>query len=199
MNFLAHFYLSENEEELQVGNLLGEFVKGRVERFTHPGTTERVRTGIRLHREIDSFTDQHPVVRQSMVPLRPRYGRLAGVLVDLFYDHILARCWAEYAPVPLAEFTQGVYGVLLRNRYRLPPEVGPLVDSMTRHDWLTRYAEPEGMGWALRGLARRSPVAAGIETATDELTEYYETFEADFRRFFPDLQAHCHQFLILHS
>jgi acyl carrier protein phosphodiesterase len=195
MNFLAHFYLSENDDELLLGNLLGEFVKGRVEQFSYPGTTERVRTGIRLHRTIDAFTDQHPVVKHSQVPLKPRYGRLAGVLVDLFYDHVLARRWAGYSSVPLPDFTQGVYEVLRRNRYRLPTGVVPLVDSMTQHDWLTRYADPEGIGWALRGLARRSVVARGIGTATEELQTHYETFAVDFDAFFPDLQAHCRHFV----
>lgn len=199
MNFLAHFYLSDEDDELVLGNLLGEFVKGNVARFELPGATERLRTGIRLHRAIDSFTDQHPVVRQSMTHLRPRYGRLAGVIVDLFYDHVLGRIWLEYSATPLAHFTANVYEVLLRNRYRLPAKVVPMVESMAGRDWLTRYAQPEGIAWALRGVARRSTVAAGIGTAVDELTWQYATFEADFRLFFPDLQAHCRDFLRTHS
>ncbi len=88
MNFLAHFLLSANEDDLRLGNLLGDIVKGRVERFDHPGVNERMRTGIRLHRTIDSFSDSHAVVRRSKQRIAARYGRLSGVIVDVYYDHV---------------------------------------------------------------------------------------------------------------
>jgi acyl carrier protein phosphodiesterase len=195
MNFLAHFYLSDNDDELLLGNLLGDVVKGGVDRYAYPGTTPRIRQGIRLHRAIDTFTDQHPIVALGKARLRPRYGLLAGVIMDLYYDHVLARTWAQYASVPLGTFAEDVYQTLLRNRYRLPPGVHSLVEAMHRHDWLTHYAQPEGIGRALRGLAQRVPVAAGIATATDELRAQYPLFETEFHLFFAELRAHCRALL----
>jgi acyl carrier protein phosphodiesterase len=95
MNYLVHFLLSGDDDELRLGNLLGDFVKGRVERWAHPGLTERLRIGIQMHRTIDAFSDCHPAVHRSKRILAPAYGRLSGVIVDVFYDHALARRWPD--------------------------------------------------------------------------------------------------------
>lgn len=195
MNFLAHFLLSANDDELRLGNLLGDVVKGRVERYEHPGVTERMRTGIRLHRTIDSFSDGHPIVRRSKQRIANRYGRLSGVIVDVYYDHVLAREWPAHADGTLADFAADVYRTMHENRERLPAEVHPLVDAMSGGDWLTRYADIDHVSRALRGMARRARVAAGIGTAAEELARDYDLVAADFAEFFPDLRAHCETFL----
>src|SRR5580693_8065833 len=117
MNYLIHFLLAGDDDELRLGNLLGDHVKGRVERFDHPGLTDRLRTGIQMHRTIDAFSDRHPAVHRSKRILSAEYGKLSGVIVDLFYDHVLARRWAEHDPRPLVGFTQDVYRTLLSNRH----------------------------------------------------------------------------------
>ncbi len=195
MNFLAHFLLSGDDEELRLGNLLGDLVKGRVERYAHPGATERLRTGIRLHRTIDGFADGHPVVRRSKQRITGRYGRLSGVIVDVYYDHVLAREWATHGQDRLPAFTADVYRTLRDNLGRLPDDIHPLVFAMTRGDWLNGYAHIDGIASALRGMARRFPVAAGIGTAARELDEQYDAFRHDFDEFFPELRAHCDAFL----
>lgn len=195
MNYLVHFLLAGDDEELRLGNVLGEFVKGRVERFEHHGLTERMRTGIRMHRAIDTFSDQHPAVRRSKQVLRPDYGRLSGVIVDIFYDHVLARRWTEHHAQPLADYTLDVYRTLDRNLHRLPPDVHPLVLAMTRGDWLSGYASRRGIDRALAGMAARRPVAARIGTAGRLLSEHFDRFSADFDEFLPDLRASCERFL----
>jgi acyl carrier protein phosphodiesterase len=195
VNFLAHFLLSGDDEELRLGNLLGDVVKGRVERYAHPGATDRMRTGIRLHRAIDSYSDAHPVVRRSKQRIAARYGRLSGVIVDVYYDHVLAREWAVHGEGVLAAFAADVYRTLRGNLDRLPADVHPLVHAMSRGDWLTRYAEIAHIAAALRGMSRRTPVAAGIGTAAEELARDYEDVAADFAEFFPELRAHCETFL----
>jgi acyl carrier protein phosphodiesterase len=195
VNFLAHFLLSADDDELRLGNLLGDIVKGRVERFTRPGVTERMRTGIRLHRAIDSFADQHAVVRRSKQRISARYGRLSGVIVDVYYDHVLAREWTAHGHGELHAFATDVYRTLRTNLTRLPDDVHPLVHAMARGNWLTGYARVEGIEAALRGMARRVPVAAGIGTAAEELVDQYPSFSADFAEFFPELRAHCEAFL----
>jgi acyl carrier protein phosphodiesterase len=195
MNHLAHFLLSANDDELRLGNLLGDVVKGRVERYDHPGTSERMRTGIRLHRTIDSFSDSHAVVRRSKQRIAARYGRLSGVIVDVYYDHVLAREWTTHGEGSLPAFASDVYRTLQANLSRLPSEVHPLVRAMSRRDWLAGYADIDNVAWALRGMARRARVAAGIGTAAEELARDYDAVSDDFAEFFPELRAHCVRFL----
>jgi acyl carrier protein phosphodiesterase len=195
VNYLVHFFLTGDDEELRLGDVLGDFVKGRVERFEHPGLTEGMRTGIRLHRTIDTFSDRHPAVSRSKRLLAPEYGRLSSVIVDVFYDHVLARRWAEHHPQPLPEYSQDVYRTLRGNRHRLPSAVHPLIDAMSRGDWLRAYATQGGIDRALRGMAQRRPVAAGIGTAGHLLAEHFEQFSSDFDEFLPDLRVRCRQFL----
>ncbi len=195
MNFLAHFLLSGDDHDLLLGNLLGDIVKGRVERYVHAGTTERIRDGIRLHRTIDSFSDTHPVVRRSKQRITGRYGRLSGVIVDVYFDHVLAREWATYGEGTLETFAAEVYDTLHANLARLPSNVHPLVHAMSRGRWLEGYAQVSGIARALRGMAQRTPVAAGIGTAAEELEQHYAAIAGDFAEFFPHLRAHCAAFL----
>jgi acyl carrier protein phosphodiesterase len=195
MNYLVHFLLAGDDDELRLGNLLGDFVKGRVERFEHQGLTERLRTGIQMHRAIDAFSDRHPAVRRSKEILSPSYGRLSGVIVDVFYDHVLARRWSEHHPQPLPEYTQEVYRTLRGNLHRLPPRVHPLIAAMSRGDWLSGYASQRGIDRALQGMAMRRPVAAGIGTAGRLLSDHFDRFSADFDEFLPDLHVRCAEFL----
>lgn len=196
MNYLAHFLLSGDDEELRLGNLLGDLVKGRVERYAHPGTTPRMRTGIRLHRAIDSFVDAHPAVRRSKQRIAARYGRLSGAIVDVYYDHVLAREWHAHGTGTLPAFAEDVYRTLRVNLGRLPAEVHPLVHAMHRGDWLTGYADLAHVARALRGMAHRHVVAAGIGTAAEELEAQYDEVADDFAELFPQLQAHCATFLV---
>ena len=195
MNYLVHFLLAGDDDELRLGNLLGDFVKGRVERFHHPGLTDRVRTGIQMHRTIDAFSDCHPAVLRSKQILRPEYGRLSGVIVDVFYDHVLAHRWAEYHPWPLPAYTQDIYRTLRGNLHRLPVAMHPLVRAMCQGDWLRGYASQGGIERALQGMAQRRPAAARIGTAGRMLPEHFERFSDDFDRFLPDVRARCHDFL----
>ena len=195
MNYLVHFLLAGDDEELRLGNMLGDFVKGRVERFAHLGLTERLRTGIQMHRTIDAFSDRHPAVRRSKQIVVPEYGRLSGVIVDVFYDHVLARRWTEHHPSPLPVYTQDVYRTLRDNLHRIPAAMHPLISGMSHGDWLREYASQSGIDRALQGMARRRRVAAGIGTAGYLLSDHFDRFSADFDEFLPDLRARCTEFL----
>jgi acyl carrier protein phosphodiesterase len=195
MNYLAHALLSGPDDELRLGNFLGDFVKGRVENYQAPGVTERIRAGIRLHRSIDSYTDHHPVVRRSKARLVPRYGLRAGIIIDVTYDHFLAKNWATYSQVPLSSFSAQFYRLLATNLWRLPTASHRVVEAMTHSDWLTHYADLTATERALAGLAHRARAAAGIQTAGDELRAFYQQFEGEFHVFFPEVRQFCQHHL----
>src|SRR4051812_25235509 len=129
MNFLAHAYLSGDSEELLIGNFIADAVKGSAIN-NYSGD---IKNGILLHRSIDTFTDQHPVVHQSIVRLRPSYHKYAGVLVDIFYDHFLAKNWKDYSSVELNKFVSHVYRVMQDNFSQLPHRSQELLPYMIKY------------------------------------------------------------------
>ena len=192
MNFLAHLFLSGTPgaatyPDVLVGNFMADSVPGRQLENYPPG----VQAGIRLHRAIDTFTDQHPVVRRSTQRLRTAgYGKYAGVISDMFLDHFLARNFADFSAELLPDFAHRVYAVLQAREAEMPPRVQQMLFYMVQHNWLLGYAETEGIRRALGGLSRRASAGSGMETAATELEANYQEYEADFRDFFPQLQQH---------
>lgn len=183
MNFLAHLYLSGEDEELLIGNFIADSVKGKQAGLYTPG----IARGIRLHRLIDHYTDTHPVVAETKARLRPRYRKYAPVVGDMYYDHFLAANFDLYASQSLRLYTQEVYGLIQGHFHLLPPRVQHLFPHMRQHDWLLSYAQVEGIGKALTGMSRRTPFASGMETAAEELQENYSLYAAEFHAFFPEL------------
>ena len=195
MNYLVHFLLAGDDDELRLGNLLGDFVKGRVRRFEHQGVTERLRAGIQMHRAIDAFSDRHPAVHRSKRIVAQEYGRLSAVIVDVFYDHVLARRWTEHHPQPLSVYAQDVYRTLGGNLHRLPAGRASAGREHDSRDWLGGYASARGIERALQGMAQRRPVAATIGTAGRMLADHFDRFSDDFDEFLPDLRTRCAEFL----
>jgi len=188
MNFLAHLYLSgTTDDDLLLGNFIADSVPGRQLEAYPPG----VQRGIRLHRLIDTYTDQHPVVRRATARLRQAgYGKYAGVISDVFFDHFLARNFAKFSSETLLAFTQRVFALLTAREAKLPARVQQFLPYLVRDNWLLRYADFEGVGQSLSGLSRRASPGSGMETAVVELQRNYAAYEADFREFFPQLQAY---------
>jgi acyl carrier protein phosphodiesterase len=183
MNYLAHLYLAGEDDEALVGNLIGDFLKGeKLHQFTEP-----VRTAIRHHLRIDAFTDAHPLHLQSRRRILPPMRRYAGILVDVYYDHFLARNWSDYSSIPLREFADRCYQALRKHEAILPERLRLAAPRMIEHDWLCSYGEIEGIATTLRRLSRRlkreNPLAGGVA----ELVRSYPELEADFRLFFPEL------------
>jgi acyl carrier protein phosphodiesterase len=159
-----------------------------------------VQAGIRLHRAIDTFTDQHPVVRRSTQRLRAAgYGKYAGVISDMFLDHFLARHFFEFSTETLSKFTQRVYAALQLREAEMPPRVQQFFPHLVQHNWLLGYAETAGIARALSGLSRRALAGSGMETAVGELERNYAAYEADFREYFPQLQQRVAELLALRS
>ncbi|WP_026464605.1 ACP phosphodiesterase [Adhaeribacter aquaticus] len=184
MNYLAHCFLSGNDEELLVGNFIADSVRGsQLQLFP-----ERIAAGIILHRQIDAFTDSHPIVQKSKERLRPSYRKYAGVIADIYYDHFLAANFPEYSSVPLLTYAQQVYTTIQKYQFILPERVQYFLPYMVQQNWLFNYANFEGIRKSLTGLSRRTSFVSNMETAADELENNYPFYKEDFNKFFPDLQ-----------
>ncbi|WP_066831106.1 ACP phosphodiesterase [Rufibacter ruber] len=185
MNYLAHLFLSGDDEDLRLGNFIADGVRG-AKLLLYP---ERVQQGIRLHRLIDSFTDTHPIVAETKERLRPKYSKYAGVVADIFYDHFLAANFQAYSSISLAAFAEQAYALVLSRPELLPERVQGFLPYMVQQNWLVGYAQVAGAARALHGLSRRTTFVSGMETAGEELQVNYTFYQQEFERFFPELQA----------
>ena len=172
-----------------VGNFIADSVRGS-QLHLFPA---RVAAGIILHRQIDTFTDSHPVVQQTKDRLRPQYRKYAGVIADIYYDHFLAINFHRYSPQSLADYVQQVYGVVQRHQHLLPEKVKYFLPYMMEQNWLLNYANLVGIHRSLSGMSRRTPFVSHMDTAAGELEDNYPLYERDFLAFFPDLQAYVQQ------
>jgi acyl carrier protein phosphodiesterase len=184
MNFLGHFYLSGDSDSLIVGNFIADFVKGK--RYTkYP---KEIAEGIIMHRSIDHFTDQHAMFKQSRSRLRPEYGLYSGVIVDMFYDHMLAKNWHEYSDAPLLDYSLNIYSVIEENWNVLPVESQYMFPYMRDYNWLLRYAEIDGIHRSLRGMTQRTKYPSKMDKSIKELGEHFDDFQEEFKEFFEDIR-----------
>jgi acyl carrier protein phosphodiesterase len=195
LNFLAHIYLSGENDDIKIGNFLGDFVKGRLKKLTNAQYSEGVINGMALHREIDFFTDTHPIVKQSIDRLQPKYHKFSGIVIDMFYDHILAKNFHQYSSISLGEYAENFYNLLEKRKAEIPEPMERMVKSMVTRNWFLGYKSYEGIEWALTGISKRLSFESGIENATEELRKDYDLYEAEFQLFFPEIIAHSKRYL----
>ena len=189
MNYLAHAYLSGDNEELLIGNFIADAVKGK----TMDNYAPEIRRGIVLHRAIDSFTDRHPIHRKSRQRLHPKYSHYAGVMIDIYYDHFLAKNWSHYTSKDLREYTEKVYELLEENAALLPERINYMLQYMIPQNWLLNYGNLEGIGKVFRGMANRAKFDSKMESGVEDLVANYESFDAEFTSFFPELQDYVNK------
>lgn len=183
MNFLAHLYLSGDDDDLIIGNFIADMVKGQ----KINGYSQGIVQGILLHRQIDIFTDNHAVVKQSKDRLRKRYRLFAGVIVDMYYDHFLAKNWSDYSKHSLREYAGRAYDLLQKHEKMLPERARFILPFMIENNWLVNYAIPENMSRYFGGMARRTAFVSGMENAVEDLLQHYQLFDKEFKTFFPEL------------
>ncbi|WQG58611.1 ACP phosphodiesterase [Pseudomonas sp. RTB3] len=184
MNYLAHLHLGGQRSAQLLGSLYGDFVKGPL-----PGRfTPELEAAIQLHRSIDRFTDSHPLIGEALSRFSLTRRRYAGIVLDVFFDHCLARDWALYADQPLEHFTAQVYRVLAAEP-QLPGRLAQIAPWMAADDWLGSYREFAVMDQVLRGISRRLTQPEELSHAMQELRTLYEPLSDDFRRFYPELQV----------
>ena len=183
MNFLAHVLLAGENEADRLGGILGDFVKG----VLPAGLPPDVAAGVALHRHIDSFSELHPAYRQSRARVSAMRRRYAGIMVDMFYDHLLAANWAQYSAQSLDECTAQTYRMLSRHIELLPPRLAGLLPNMIEDDWLGSYRTLSDVGDVLERMARyRLKQPGTLPGAIVELKEDYAGFAADFEVFMVD-------------
>ncbi|CAG0997615.1 MAG: DUF479 domain-containing protein [Bacteroidetes bacterium] len=185
MNFLAHFYLSNFNEALIVGNFIADSVKGK--QFEH--FPKDIQKGILLHRQIDEFTDKHAIVMKTKESLRIKHGKFSPVISDIIYDHFLASNWEKYSAVPLKSYSHSIYRTLGKNILLLPLNAQITYTYMVKNNWLYNYAQHEGISKALKGISKRTNYSNNMHEAPLTLLENYDEYQQHFFDFFPELIA----------
>jgi len=183
VNFLAHTYLSGGNEEIIVGNFMGDYVKGK----NYLLFPEQVKKGILIHRDIDSFTDMHQVTRRSKQRLSSRYHKYAGIIIDIFYDHFLASLWDSYSTLPLSEFVSRTYDLLKRNYKVLPDSIKRWFPTFLENNWMMAYTTVEGIELVLERMSANTSLPDHSAFAVEVLRNEYSVFMEDFLEFFPEI------------
>ncbi|MGB5360898.1 MAG: acyl carrier protein phosphodiesterase [Eudoraea sp.] len=183
MNFLAHIYLSFGDDEITIGNFIADSIRGN--KYKH--LPDRIQKGILLHREIDTYTDAHPITRLSSKRLHQNYSHYSRVIVDIFYDHFLAKNWRQYSDTPLDIYVDKFYDLLEDNITILPDGTKRMIPYMISDNWLLNYAKMEGISRVLKGMNRRTNNKSKMNFAILDLEENYEAFESEFTGFFNEL------------
>lgn len=183
MNHLAHALLAGRDDGLRLGGVLGDFVRGRPDPQLPPG----VRTGIALHRAIDSYTDRHPEVVAARALFEPPYRRYAGIALDMWFDHCLARDFTRWSSQPLAPFSRELRNLLARQQALLPPAAHRFAAYMQANDLPAAYADPQVLARALAGIGQRLQRDNPLHRMLPLLQALDAPLQQHFARFFPQL------------
>lgn len=184
MNYLAHLYFADADDHHRLGNLAGDWIKGRLDAQPYP---PRVVQGARRHRFVDSFSDQHPAMLTARRCLGADRRRAAGIIMDMMNDHFLVRHWGRYGEVPLEAFIADAYAGLERTRPLWPGPAEPVISRMIRHDWLGSYGNLEIIAMALERISGRMRRDPGLADALPVLQRKYTALEAQFHQLMADL------------
>lgn len=194
MNYLAHIHLSDNSEENMLGNFLGDFVsKSLEEEFEYS-----IKQGILMHKKLDTFTDSHPNFANSRERISSANRRLAGVLIDIFYDHFLAKNWSDYSSVSLEEYADNFYKILKKYSYCLPDKLTRRMPFMIEENWLLSYRDISGIQIAVDRISKRfSNTRHPLVNPIDELINNYEGLQNDFKCFYPEAIQYANKLKIM--
>ena len=186
MNFLAHIYLSGDNDLMKIGNFMADGIHGK----HFDNFPMEIQKGIILHREIDTFTDAHPIFRQSTKRLHANYHHYSGIIVDIFYDHFLAKNWSNYSDETLADFTERFYQSLRDHYDSLTPKTQKMVPYLIQQNWLMSYQTIDGIEKKKKKMDNRMKRDSIMRLSVSELRTYYSEFEQEFTTFFKELIIH---------
>ncbi len=191
MNYLAHLYLSCDNEDLLIGNFIADSISNK----DLPNYSDAIQEGIRIHRLIDSYTDSHVQVKRGTKRLHAHHHKYAPVVVDILYDHILARNWARYSGQTLPEFAKYVYEILERRFDDMPSKMQKRLPKMIEANWLLSYGELDGLRFTFKKMDERTSFPSNFVSAVEHVQEDYSLFEEEFNAFFPEVisyvKANC--------
>ncbi|WP_309612650.1 acyl carrier protein phosphodiesterase [Flavobacterium sp.] len=187
MNFLAHIYLSGDNDLLKIGNFMADSIRGH----SYDVYPMEIQKGILLHRSIDSFTDMHPIYRQSKHRLHEKYGHYSGVIMDIFYDHFLAKNWKNYSSENLHDYAENFYLLLKENYDILTERVKGMMPYMIARNWLVSYSTIKGLQMIMFHMDHRTKNRVDMHESIVELQQFYTEFETEFKLFFEELRQHC--------
>ncbi|MGN2243368.1 ACP phosphodiesterase [Frateuria sp. GZRR33] len=188
MNHLAHALLAGADGERVLGGVLGDFVRGAPD----PSLPGGVREGIALHRAIDGYTDRHPEVLAARALFEPPYRRYAGIALDMWFDHLLARDFGRWSTLPLTGFSSSLRELLRRQDALLPPTARRFAHYMQANDLPAAYADPVVLDRALAGIGQRLQRDNPLGRMLPVLQETDAPLQARFDAFFPQLQRFAH-------
>jgi acyl carrier protein phosphodiesterase len=183
MNYLAHLYLSDNHSQVMIGNFIADGVKGK----QWQQYNKEIQYGIKMHRFIDSYTDEHPLTSETKKLLYPTCGKYAGAILDIILDHFIANEWNSMHPEDLLSFTHRFYNLLYKNHDALPTRFKHMLPYMAQRNWLLNYGNLEGLQRSLTNLSRKIIANPGIENAVTVLQENYMAFSQHHYLFWPEL------------
>ena len=192
MNFLAHFHLSGKNEEITIGNFMGDFIRGS--KMTDHSVL--IQKGIQLHRFIDEFTDSHPLVKEVNTLLQPYFSKYAPVVSDVYFDYFLAAHFQDYSDVSLRDYTHQVYDLIERYKSDLTPRASRFYDFMIVRDIFFEYGNKGGMKHVFNGLSSRAKFESKMEQGVPILIKHEEELYSLFKQFYPDLQKASANYLI---
>ena len=184
MNYLFHLFLAGPDPALKLGNLMGDFVKGPLDSKYSPIITR----GIRMHRSVDRYSHDHPIIRRSRQRLNPDLRHTRGLIIDIFYDHFLARNWETLHPEPLEIFVEGVYSILQQHFSQLPLLMQRIVPRMIDGNWLVSYRDQATIEIVLRRMEGRLSRSTGLGESAIELDRHYAGLQNDFFDFVPQVE-----------
>ena len=191
MNFLGHLYFSNNDHQLMYANLFGDFVRGKD--LTH--FPPKLEQGIHLHRMIDQYIDHHPAVIELLHQLYEPLPKVAGIAVDLYFDHLLAKQWDTYHEQDLAAFIDGFYATKIEHEAHYSPQFLYMIDRMKAKNWLYQYQFEYGLMKACQGVSSRISFPNVLDTAHRVFKTYESEVEASFNQFMADAIPHHTEYL----
>jgi acyl carrier protein phosphodiesterase len=193
MNYLAHLFLAEENDDAKLGALLGDFVKGTIiDRYS-----EKTEREIQIHRKIDFYTDNHAIVKDAKKLFSVEKRKYGNILLDVFYDHMLAQKWQDYSKISLENYTKQIYSILLSNMDVLPDKLRDIVPIMIDQNWLTSYREFRGFEMAIARISRRLRQENSLMECVAEIETNYSSIALSFDNFFPQLMDYVKQERIL--
>lgn len=187
MNYLAHIYLSGTDDAVIFGNFIADAIRGNA--YKH--YPKKVQEGILLHRSIDTFTDAHPIFREHAKLFFKTHRHYSRVILDVLYDHLLAKNWKQYHSQDLKGFSQEFYAMAQNFPAPLPEKMQQFFEKMKEQDWLYEYSEIKGIERILMHMSKRTSFPSDFSAAVPLFIEHIQEIETAFFTFFKALEAHA--------